>query len=287
MLKNYLKKLKQSGIERNIPNISEANAEYLGRILREKNPENILEIGTANGYSALSFWYYLRLTPTNQKSHLTPTPLPQGEGRENAGKPEVQGSGNVATFEKIWEQREIRENSGKQEVQGGGNISASMKIWEQREIRGDEKILKGAYSQVSDWKIFEGNDEVRRWAQIFTIEYAWNAHTEAIEHFKNCKVKNIFPMWWDAKCIIPVFQDHFFDVVYIDAMKKEYLDYLLLSLPKAKNDAIFIIDDVEKFAHKMQNLYDFLHAKNIEYALHKTDEDDSIMIIEAKNLKNQ
>ena len=43
MLKNYLKKLKQSGIERNIPNISEANAEYIGRILREKNPENILE----------------------------------------------------------------------------------------------------------------------------------------------------------------------------------------------------------------------------------------------------
>lgn len=126
--------------------------------------------------------------------------------------------------------------------------------------------------------------EIRSLSQIFTIEYAWNAHIEAIEHFKNCKTKNIFPMWGDAKKIIPVFENIFFDVIYIDAMKKEYLDYFLLSLPKAKDDAIFIIDDVEKFAHKMQNFYDFLAEKNIKFTLHKTDEDDSIMIIERKNI---
>lgn len=91
-------------------------------------------------------------------------------------------------------------------------------------------------------------------------------------------------MWGDAKKIIPVFENNFFDVIYIDAMKKEYLDYFLLSLPKAKNDAIFIIDDVEKFAHKMQNFYDFLAEKNIKFTLHKTDEDDSIMMIERKNI---
>ena len=73
-------------------------------------------------------------------------------------------------------------------------------------------------------------------------------------------------------------------MIYIDAMKKEYLDYFVLSLPKAKNDAIFIIDDVEKFAHKMQNFYSFLHEKNIAYQLEKTDLDDSIMIIERKNI---
>lgn len=97
-------------------------------------------------------------------------------------------------------------------------------------------------------------------------------------------MKNIFPIWGDAKEIIKIFEKNFFDVIYVDAMKKEYLDYLLLSLPKAKNDAIFIIDDVEKFAHKMQNLYDFLKEKNIDFTLHKTDSDDSIMIIERKNI---
>ncbi len=73
-------------------------------------------------------------------------------------------------------------------------------------------------------------------------------------------------------------------MIYIDAMKKEYLQYFLLSLPKAKNDAIFIVDDVEKFAHKMQDFYDFLKEKSIKYTLYKTDEDDSIMIIEKKDI---
>lgn len=189
-LQQYLQKLKKSGIERKIPNISEENAHFIGKILREKNPKNILEIGTANGFSALSFHHELS---------------------KNAKNP----------------------------------------------------------------------DEI---TNIFTIEYAWNVHIEATEHFKNCKIKNIFPIWGDAKKILSGFADNFFDVIYIDAMKKEYLDYFVLSLPKAKNDAIFIIDDVEKFAHKMQNFYDFLHEKNIAYRLEKTDLDDSIMIIERKNI---
>ena len=40
-------------------NFSEENAHFIGKILREKNPKNILEIGTANGFSALSFHYEL------------------------------------------------------------------------------------------------------------------------------------------------------------------------------------------------------------------------------------
>lgn len=73
-LKNYLQKMKLSGLERKIPNISEQNAEFIGKILSEKNPKNILEIGTANGYSALSFCYWIQ--------SLTPTPLPNREGQE-------------------------------------------------------------------------------------------------------------------------------------------------------------------------------------------------------------
>ena len=189
-LQQYLQKLKKSGIERKIPNISEENAHFIGKVLCDKNPKNILEIGTANGFSALSFHYELLKNTKNP-----------------------------------------------------------------------DKI-----------------------ANIFTIEYAWNAHIEATEHFKNCKIKNIFPIWGDAKKILPSLADQFFDVIYVDAMKKEYLDYFLLSLSKAKKDAIFIIDDVEKFAHKMQNFYSFLHEKNIAYQLEKTDLDDSIMIIERKNI---
>lgn len=30
---------------------------------------------------------------------------------------------------------------------------------------------------------------------ITTIEYAWNAHVEAVEHFNKCKCKNIHTIW--------------------------------------------------------------------------------------------
>lgn len=30
---------------------------------------------------------------------------------------------------------------------------------------------------------------------ITTIEYAWTAHIEAVEHFRNCKAKNIHAIW--------------------------------------------------------------------------------------------
>lgn len=94
LLTSYLRTLKQSGLERKIPNISEENAEFIKNLIREKDPNHILEIGTANGYSTLQFSSVLE------------------------------------------------ENS-----------------------------------------------------KITTIEYAWNAHMEAVEHFKNCKTKNIHAIW--------------------------------------------------------------------------------------------
>lgn len=194
----YLRKLKASGIERKIPNISEQNAEFLKEIIRERNPTHILEIGTANGYSTLQFASVLiDLQGT--------TPLSEGEGL-------------------------------------------------------------GVRS-------------------ITTIEYAYNAHIEAVEHFSNCKMKHIHAIWWDAKSVLPSLRDGYFDLVYIDAMKREYLDYLLLSLHLMTPDALVIIDDVEKFRDKMENLYDWLAKNKIPYTLEKTDIDDSIMIIEYTDIQ--
>jgi len=67
-------------------------------------------------------------------------------------------------------------------------------------------------------------------------------------------------------------------------MKREYLDYLLLALPLMTHDALIIIDDVEKFRDKMENLYAWLEKNKIPYTLEKTDVDDSIMIIERKDI---
>lgn len=121
---------------------------------------------------------------------------------------------------------------------------------------------------------------------LTTIEYAWNAHIEAVEHFKNCKIKNIHAIWWDAKEVIPTLQDRYFDFIFIDAMKKEYLNYLQLILPKCTQDALIVIDDVEKFRDKMEDLYEWLDNNQILYLIEKTDQDDSIMILEYKSLSH-
>ncbi len=61
-----LKNLKKIGLEREIPNITEQNAEFLKNLISEKKPKHILEIGTANGYSALHF-----ATVTPEDSDIT------------------------------------------------------------------------------------------------------------------------------------------------------------------------------------------------------------------------
>ena len=67
-------------------------------------------------------------------------------------------------------------------------------------------------------------------------------------------------------------------------MKKEYLAYFLLILPLMTPDALIVIDDVEKFRDKMEDFYNFIETQHIPYRLEKTDVDDSIMIIEARDI---
>jgi len=50
-----LKELKKHGESHDIPNISEKNALYLRKLLRENNIKHLLEIGSANGYSTIHF----------------------------------------------------------------------------------------------------------------------------------------------------------------------------------------------------------------------------------------
>ena len=178
-----LKKIKASSIPRDIPNISEQNAEFIKWLIREKNPNRMLEIGTANGYSTLHF----------------------------------------------------------------------------------ASILSES-------------------ATITTIDYAWNMHVEAVGYFKNCKLKNIHAIWGNAKAVIPTLADGYFDFIYVDAIKKEYLEYFILLLPKMTRNAIVVIDDVIKFKEKMQDFYDYLEKNNIKYRIDLTDPDDGIMIIEWKYL---
>lgn len=59
MNKEELQKIKQFALERHIPIIMDDTLEVIAKILIEKKPKKILEIGTAVGYSAICFSEYL------------------------------------------------------------------------------------------------------------------------------------------------------------------------------------------------------------------------------------
>ena len=57
--KEILENIKQKALENHIPIIMDDTLEVIDKILLEKRPEKILEIGTAVGYSAICFSKYL------------------------------------------------------------------------------------------------------------------------------------------------------------------------------------------------------------------------------------
>ena len=59
MNKQELEKIKQKALENHVPIIMDDTLEVIAKILIEKKPEKILEIGTAVGYSAMCFSEYL------------------------------------------------------------------------------------------------------------------------------------------------------------------------------------------------------------------------------------
>ena len=53
---HLLQELRVYGRENEVPNITDVNAHFLCDLIRISGTKNMLEIGTANGYSAICFW---------------------------------------------------------------------------------------------------------------------------------------------------------------------------------------------------------------------------------------
>ena len=59
-MEDKLQKIKEKALEEHIPIIMDDTLEVIAKILSDKRPDRILEIGTAVGYSAICFSSYLR-----------------------------------------------------------------------------------------------------------------------------------------------------------------------------------------------------------------------------------
>jgi len=93
MNKEELQKIKQKALEDHIPIIMDDTLEVIAKILTEKKPNRILEIGTAVGYSAICFSEYLSesgIIDTIERDEERVK-----EARENIKKAEVEDKINI------------------------------------------------------------------------------------------------------------------------------------------------------------------------------------------------
>ena len=93
MNKIELEKIKQKALEDKIPIIMDDTLEVVDRLLTEKKPLKILEIGTAVGYSAICFSEYLKEGGTIDTIERDEERVIQA--RENIEKAEVKDKVNI------------------------------------------------------------------------------------------------------------------------------------------------------------------------------------------------
>lgn len=98
--------------------------------------------------------------------------------------------------------------------------------------------------------------------KLTTIEYYDKRQSIAIENFKTCGVYDIVrPLQGSACDIIKSFDEsEKFDFVFIDANKREYVEYFNLIKPHLTDKAMIVADNIISHAEKVQTFIDAVDA---------------------------
>lgn len=97
---------------------------------------------------------------------------------------------------------------------------------------------------------------------LTTIEFYEKRQSVAIENFKICGIDDVItPIQGSACDIIRGFEeDKKFDFVFIDANKREYVEYFKLIKPHLTNKALIVADNIISHAQKVQTFIDAIDA---------------------------
>ena len=98
--------------------------------------------------------------------------------------------------------------------------------------------------------------------KLTTIEFYEKRQSLAIENFKTCNVMDIItPLQGSACDIIRSFEDDVkFDFVFIDASKREYVDYFNLIKPHLTQKCMIVADNIISHAEKVQTFVDAIDS---------------------------
>ena len=97
---------------------------------------------------------------------------------------------------------------------------------------------------------------------LTTIEFYEKRQSVAIENFKKCGVYDIItPIQGSACQIIREFpDDKMFDFVFIDASKREYVEYFNLIKPHLTKKCMIVADNIISHAEKVQTFVDAIDS---------------------------
>ncbi len=94
--------------------------------------------------------------------------------------------------------------------------------------------------------------------QVFTIEINPRSAETALDNIRRAGLADMVRIYiGDALELIPEIDEEF-DMVFLDAAKNEYLDYLKLSESRLKKGGIVVADNVKIFAGQMRNFLDYV-----------------------------
>lgn len=98
--------------------------------------------------------------------------------------------------------------------------------------------------------------------RLTTIEYYDKRQSIAIENFKKCGVIDVVrPLQGSACDIISAFDEsEKFDLVFIDANKREYVKYFELVKPHLTQKSMIVADNITSHAEKVQPFIDAVDA---------------------------
>ncbi len=93
---------------------------------------------------------------------------------------------------------------------------------------------------------------------LTTVEYYEKRQNVAIEHFNNCGFKNRYTALIGSAIdvIKELPEDEMFDFIFIDANKREYIEYFNLLKPHLLPNSIICADNVNSHREKVQPFLD-------------------------------
>jgi len=116
--------------------------------------------------------------------------------------------------------------------------------------------------------------------QVISFEVSYPAYLEALTHIKESNTHNItlYPFditTSDVRKFVPKKCDFFF----IDWQKSQYWLYLEKVQEIKWENSQIIIDDVVKYHNKLEQLYEYLQKKQINYTILPMEDGDGVMVI--------